>query len=179
MSRAITEEQLSRWARQKPVRWVVVHAEWCGHCQRMKQRLLQMFADRPEFPVGSDGFPQTDFTKFVESEQAKQLQNIQGFPTVRKYVNGVAQPSNANELYDFLTQNVLAQSQPQHQQRRWQAASRAAPGPGPAVIVPVRPGAVRSRSPPSRMRRDLRPHEIVLPSRGALRAPRNPCGYRE
>ena len=188
----ITEQKLTQWAQQAPVsqkpgqrperiRFAVIYASWCGHCKNLQAKLREMFTGRP---LDEQGFPQTPYTKFVESDNAKQLKNVLGFPTVRKYVNGKPQQSSPDELEQFLRDNVLSR----------RAARSASPdararGPGPAVAQ-ARPQvqrrlsnnrqvfARRPRSPEYRVRRDFRPQELVYnPQPVRRRGVFNPYGW--
>jgi hypothetical protein len=99
----VTEKSLQHWALaapdDSPVRFVVVYAAWCSRCQALQSRLQKMFAGKP---MTENGFPDIPTAKFIEQRQAQSLQILGGFPTVRKYVQGIERVSEQEALCAFL-----------------------------------------------------------------------------
>jgi|694.fasta_scaffold138478_6 thiol-disulfide isomerase/thioredoxin len=69
---------------------VLFHADWCGHCKRLMPE-FQNFESNYQGPV--------NIVKYNESQDKELIQqhNVQGYPTIRYYPNGLDDVQNYSD----------------------------------------------------------------------------------
>ncbi len=83
-----TKAQLEQYVKNDPYHIVVIYADWCGHCQDMKEKL-------------GDKFQQYNHLTFLESENlADEL--LDHFPHVHIYENGVRRDGRLRDVYNLI-----------------------------------------------------------------------------
>lgn len=86
---SITKEDLENYANDYPNCMFVIYANWCGHCQTMKEKLGKYFNLN------------YDIIMFLEeSEISNDLKDY--FPHIHVYENGVRRDGSLDELYDWI-----------------------------------------------------------------------------
>ena len=89
MDKKVTKKMLEDYAAQYPYCMFVIYADWCGHCQNMKQKLGKYFDIN------------YDVILFLEeADVSKELKDY--FPHIRVYENGKERDGNVEELYQLI-----------------------------------------------------------------------------
>ncbi len=88
MTSSITKSELLQYASTKPYLMVVVYADWCGHCKRMKDRLGSKMQDYQNL-------------LFLESKQVDRSL-VSKYPTVFIFENGQMREGSVDDLYHLL-----------------------------------------------------------------------------
>ena len=92
MSTGVTKESLSKKFKDQPYHMVVIYADWCGHCQHMKQFLGDKFKSRE------------DLTFYSEDKVDRSFKDY--FPHVYVFNYGKARDTVVEELYDLLDVDI-------------------------------------------------------------------------
>lgn len=88
MSKIWTSQDFLNECKDKPFLLVVIYADWCGHCQRMKQTL-------------GDKFQQYDKLIFIEESNVDPALRDY-YPHIRLYQNGQTKDLTVQDLYQVL-----------------------------------------------------------------------------
>jgi|SRR3989338_252686 len=89
-----SKQDINKFVKNKPLAFVIIYADWCGHCKSMIADLRKM-----------GKFKNTDTVWFIEEQQA--VPEIKDhFPHIYKYVNGKSSDITPQEFYKFLDDKV-------------------------------------------------------------------------
>jgi thiol-disulfide isomerase/thioredoxin len=83
----VGDEQVYAFIKRPGTGYLVIHADWCGHCKRLLKELGIESKDKEQIPDSL--FPGVHFAEdSTISKELKNKFNVEGFPTVLKFVNG-------------------------------------------------------------------------------------------
>jgi len=89
-----SKQDINKFVKNKPEAFVIVYANWCGHCKSMISDLKKM-----------GKFKNTDTVWFIEEQNADpEIKDY--FPHIYKYVNGKTSDITPQEFYKFLNDKV-------------------------------------------------------------------------
>ena len=83
-----TQKAIEEYVSDHPYHIVVIYADWCGHCQAMKQKL-------------GDKFQQYNYLTFLE-ESDVDPELLDHFPHVHIYKKGVRTDGKVEDVYKLL-----------------------------------------------------------------------------
>lgn len=91
MNSKVTSQMIQDYVQNDPYHLVVIYANWCIYCQRMKQKLGNKFMNY-------------NIITFLEESQVDDSLKI-SYPTVKIYEYGIPRDGTLNDLYNLLQIN--------------------------------------------------------------------------
>ena len=107
-------KQLKKLLKESPVVILVVLADWCGHCTKMKENVWDPMCKRQNVNAKNVAAVDSSVLESDDKEGQEIMKNVQGFPSVLEVVNGKINksfpPPQTVEEFEELVNNAAQKS---------------------------------------------------------------------